>query len=313
MVLANVVVVNYLNSLMVLASRQDFAFIIPIGYSLKYVQNSGSFRQTISHLATQMRSALSGAREDLNRVYTGMERVPEQLKTTVLYVKHLPFELLLMLLPNSFISIEKLVNDSLVVLRKPEKNFEQVQNLLIEIDYLLNIGSIDQVISMQIDDVKTQWTFLTSLVTELAKQAERTRESFLLQFNWILKEFIRPEKPFADIHRDFIILLLIPKIIEIDRTSDLLGIISKTYTDISFQFTDELIGGYGHLLLLTKEEDRKRYLQQFRYDLVPQVVQIARFALERHVAFIQREKNRSENYEHFLAEASLDDLINSFG
>ena len=313
MVLANAIVVNYLNSLMVLASRQDFAFIIPIGYSLKYVQDSRSFRQTASQLATQMRGALSGAREDLNRVYIGMERVPDQLKTMVLLVKHAPFELILMFFPNSFQNIETLVNDSLVVLRKPEKNFQQVQNLLTEIDYLLNIGSTDQMISMQIQDVKTQWTLLTDLIIELAKQAERTRESFLLQFNWILTEFTRPDLIFADTYRDFIILLLIPKIVEIDRTSDLLGIISKTYTDISFQFTDEQIGGYGHLLHLSKEEDRQRYLKQFRSDLVPQVIQTARLALERHRAFIQRDKNRRANYEKFLVETSPDDLISLLG
>ncbi|CAF3639815.1 unnamed protein product [Rotaria sordida] len=294
---------------MVLASRQDFNFSIPTGYSVKYVQNIGSFRQTTAQLATDMRSSLSSAREDLNRVHTGMERVPDHLKNMVLLIKHAPFDLLLMLFPDSFNNIEKLVNDSLIVLRKPEKNFEKVLNLLTEIDYLLNNTSNDIMIYLQVFDVKTQWTHLTELVTELAKQAERTRESFLLQFNWILKEFIRPDLTFAETHRDFIILLLLPKIVEIDQTSDILGIITKTYTDISFQFTDEQIGGYTHLLLLSKEEDRQRYLKQFQYDLVPQVVQSARLALNRHNEFLQRDRNRREIYEKFLTETSYNDLI----
>ncbi|CAF3653596.1 unnamed protein product [Rotaria sordida] len=294
---------------MVLASREDFAFSIPTGYSVKYVQNIGSFRQTTAQLATDMRSSLSSAREDLNRVHTGMERVPDHLKNMVLLIKHAPFDLLLMLFPDSFNNIEKLVNDSLIVLRKPEKNFEKVLNLLTEIDYLLNNTSNDIMIYLQVFDVKTQWTHLTELVTELAKQAERTRESFLLQFNWILKEFIRPDLTFAETHRDFIILLLLPKIVEIDQTSDILGIITKTYTDISFQFTDEQIGGYTHLLLLSKEEDRQRYLKQFQYDLVPQVVQSARLALNRHNEFLQRDRNRREIYEKFLTETSYNDLI----
>ncbi|CAF2717637.1 unnamed protein product [Rotaria sp. Silwood2] len=298
---------------MVLASRQDFGFSIPNGYSIKYVQNPGSFRQTVSQLATQMRSVLTGAREDLNRVHTGMDRVPDHLKTMVLLMKQAPFDLLLMLFPDSFNNIEKLVNDSLVVLRKPEKNFAQVLNLVTEIDHLLTNPSTDQVISLQVFDVKTQWTHLTELVTELAKQAERAREGFLLQFNWILQEFIRPDLPFAESHRDFIILLLLPKIVEIDQTTDLLGLITKTYSDISFQYTDEQLGGYGHLLTLTKEEDRKRYLKQFQYDLVPQVVQSARLALERHTEFLQRDGNRRENYEKFLSDTSYDDLISLIG
>jgi hypothetical protein len=199
--LATVISVNYLNSLMVLASRKEFAFSIPVGYSVKYVQNSGSFNRTISQLDTQMRSALSDAREDLNRVYTGMEHVPDHLKTMVLLMKQAPFDLLLMLFPDSFDDIEKLVNDSLVVLRKPEQNFQQVLNLLTEIGYLLTVTSVDEIISLQVYDVKTQWINLTELVIELAKRAERTRESFLLQFNWVLKEFLRPGLTFADSHR----------------------------------------------------------------------------------------------------------------
>jgi hypothetical protein len=309
-ILSNVITVNYLNSLTVLASRQDFAFTIPNGYSVKYVQNRSSFRQAISHLATQMRIALSGAREDLNRVHTGMERVPNHLRTIILLMKQAPNELLVTLLPDSFNDIEQLVNDSLIVLRKPTKNFEQVLNLLTEIDYLLNVTSTDVTISLNVYDVKIQWTYLTELVTELAERAERTRENFLLQFNWILKEFIRPGLTFNDTHRDFIILLLLPKIVEIDRTSDLLGMVTKTYTDISFQFTDEQIGSYGHLLLLPNEEDRKRYLKQFRYDLPPQAVQIARLALTRHDEFLRRDQNREAIYEKFSNETSYTDLLN---
>jgi len=71
-----------------------------------------------------------------------------------------------------------------------------------------------------------------------------------------------------------------PKIIKLDRTSDLLGIVTETCTDISFQFTDEQISSYAHLLLLTKEVEQKQYLNEFRYGLPPVAVQIARFALK---------------------------------
>lgn len=67
-----------------------------------------------------------------------------------------------------------------------------------------------------------------------------------------------------------------PKIIELDRTSDLLGIVTETCTDISFKFTDEQISSYAHLLLLTKEVEQKQYLNE----LPPVAVQIARLALK---------------------------------
>ncbi|CAF1009886.1 unnamed protein product [Adineta steineri] len=79
-ILGNVMSINYLNSLMVYASKQDFAFTIPDGYLIRYVQNKTSFHATVSQLATEIHHALSGAREDLNRVHTGLKWVPTQLK-----------------------------------------------------------------------------------------------------------------------------------------------------------------------------------------------------------------------------------------
>ncbi|CAF1133330.1 unnamed protein product [Adineta steineri] len=312
-ILGNVMGINYLNSLMVHASKQDFAFTIPSGYSVGYVQNKTSFRQTVSQLATETRNALSGAREDLNRVHTGLERVPEKLKTMVLLMKQAPLELLLMLFPDSFNDIEKLTNDSLVVLRKPEKSFEQVLNLLTEINHLLTTTQTDQMISLQVSDIKIQWTYLTQMIKELSERAEVTRNKFLLQFNYILERILDPKFPLTDDNRNFIIFLLLPALIEIDQTSDILGTITKVYTDMSFLYTDEELGSYGHLILLTKEEDRKRYLKQFQYGLLKQVIQIARLASERHSGFIRRDKNRKENYEKFLAETSPDDLMSLLG
>ena len=95
-------------------------------------------------------------------------------------------------------------------------------------------------------------------MTELSNQAERTRESLILQFTWVLEEFIRSGPSFPDNLRDFIISLLLPKIIDIDQSSDLLGMITKTYSDISFQFTDEQLGSNGHLQLLSNEAIRKK-------------------------------------------------------
>jgi hypothetical protein len=161
---------------------------------------------------------------------------------------------------------------------------------------LLSVRSNDQIISLQVYDVKTQWTLLTKLVIELAKRAETTRESLLLQFSWVLQEFARSGPTFPDSLRGFIISLLLPKIVEIDRTSDLLSTITKTYLDVSVRFTNEQISNNGHLPLLSQDEERQRYLNQFRRDLQPQVVQIARLALKQHKEFLQRDKNRQANY-----------------
>ena len=308
-VLANLLVVNYLNRLLVVASRSEFALIVPNGYRVKYIENVGSFKQTIAQLGEGMRGALKDAREDLNRVPAGMEGIPVHLKTTLLYIKHGDKELLEALLPDSFEKMDKLVNDSLIVLRRPEKSFEQVLNLLIEIDHLLTKQPIPDGIQVEVDDVRAQWKLLCTLVTEMAKHAERIRESLLLQFNWMLKNILRPDLNLTDDRRDFFIDLLIPKIVEIDRTSDILGAISKSYTYIAFEYTDEQVSGTAHLLLLTDEKRRQDYLKEFRSALRPQAIQIARYAHAEHYEFVRRDLTRKKNYERFLLESSIYDLI----
>ncbi len=286
---------------MVLASKNNFPFTVPTNYRIKYVENTESFHQTIAQLMTQMLSALTDTSKDLNRVNTGMEGVSDRLRNIVILMKEASFKLLEDIFPNLFNDIERLVNDSLVI--KTEKNVTEVLNLLTEIDYLLTFGSNDQVIYLQVSDLKTQWSLLNELVVELAKRAETTRENFLLQFNWVLQEFMRVGSSFPDSLRNFIISLLSSKIVEIERTSDILGMITKTYKDISDQYTDGQITAYGYLLLID-EKDFQRYLNQFRHDLPPQAVQVARLALKQHKDFLQRDQNRQANFEAFLASIS---------
>jgi hypothetical protein len=86
---------------------------------------------------------------------------------------------------------------------------------------------------------------------ELTEQADRARESFLLQFSWILQQFARPNVSFSNSYREFIIQLLIDKAIEIDQISDLLGIVSRTSGDVLSDYTPEYLSGNTHLLLLS--------------------------------------------------------------
>ena len=308
-VLANLLVVNYLNRLMVITSRGDFVLTVPDGYHVTHVQNIGSFKQTIAQLSQGMRGALKDAREALNRVQNGMEGIPNHLKTMVLFIKHADTVLLDHLLANSSSKIETLVNDSLIVLRQPEKSFGQVLNLLIEIDHLLSNQAVPDGIRVELDDVRAQWTLLHTLITEMAKHAERTRESLLLQFTWMLQNILRPELNLTDDRRNFIIELLIPKIVEIDRKSDILLIASISYTYTSFEYTDEQVSGNANLLLLTDEKRRQDYLKELRSTLRAQAIRIARFAHAQYYEFVRRDRTRKKNYEKFLLESSIYDLI----
>ena len=303
--------VNYLNRLMALTAANSFPLVVPANYSVRYVQNTYSFSQTVDQLNTQMRNALTGARQDLSRVHTGMEHVPKHLQTISILVKEAPFDLLITELPKSSDDIERLVNESLLVLRKPVKEFGEVLSLLTEINDLLVINLNQQLISLQLQlrDLRSHWIAINTLMIELTKRAETTREHLLLQFSWVLQEFVRAGSSFPDSLRQFVISLLLPKMVEIDRTADLLGMISKTCSDISFQFSDEQIGSNGNLLLL-EIQDRLRYFNQFRHDLPSEVVQIARLALKRHKDFLHRDQHREVDYETILTKTSNADLKN---
>ena len=100
------------------------------------------------------------------------------------------------------------------------------------------------------------------------------------------------------------ISLLLPKMVQIDQTCDLLGMVTRTYYEISSRFTDEQIGGNAHLPLINQEQYRRQYLNQFRHDLPPQAVQIARLALKEQKEFLQRDQKRQTGYETFLANIS---------
>jgi len=160
-------------------------------------------------------------------------------------------------------------------------------------------------IPLQIEDVQTQWTLLTDLFTHLAMSAEKVIRSFLLQFNWLIEQFDRIN---IDDHRDLIINLIKPNAIEIDRTTDLLSIISKTYVDISNEYSNIKMSTNTHLILLLTEQERKEAIKQHRYELQPEAVKIARSALKRHDEFLQRNENRESVYEKFLNEMTENDL-----
>lgn len=79
---------NYLNRLMTLTAGTNFALIVPSYYSVLCVQNTNSFPQAITQLSEQIHSALIGAHRDLNRVHTGVKRVPKHLQTISIPVKN---------------------------------------------------------------------------------------------------------------------------------------------------------------------------------------------------------------------------------
>ncbi|CAF2532503.1 unnamed protein product [Rotaria sp. Silwood2] len=303
-VLANAILANYLNILIVQASKSDFS-LLKESNCTTYIKSPNSFRQTISQLSDNIRLILIDLYKDLNRIQIGLERFPIHLKTIFLLIKKGNNDSISTHLPNLLKKGENIVNDSLIILKNPKIKIGQVKDLIIELDSLITKVTSDNTLTLQIEDVKTQWNLFNDLFTQLSIQAEHAINDFLLQFNWILEQFIQLN---IDKYRDLIINLLQSKGIKIERTTDLLTIISQTYVDISLEYTNEKITSNTRLILITNEQERKDIIKQYRYELQPIAIKFARLALKRHDEFLQRTQNRQKDYEKFLNEMSQNDL-----
>lgn len=251
-----------------------------------------------------MRRVLRSISEDLSRIRLVLERIPLHLKTILLLIKKGSKDLVERKLPYLLEESASMARGSLTILQTPQSKFGEVKDLLVELDSLIAPSAGADVILLQVRDIQTQWTFLMNLFTELAMQADRASQQFLLQFNWILEDSL----PSIETYRDLILQLLKSKLIEIDRTIDLLAIISETYLHISTEYTNDKLAGNFNLILLSNEEERKRVIQQHRHELPAQAVHVARLALQRHDAFLQRNQQRSRSLERFLNETTNADL-----
>ena len=308
-VLANVIATNYLSILMVLASKADFPLVQSPTHCGTYIQRASTFRPTISSLASDVRRILLNVYDDFRRMELTLPRLPLQLKYTLLLIKRgnqatINKSLPLLLQANVDVS-----DKSLEILKKPKAQMNRVRDLLVELDALISTASTDDYIRLQVEDVKIQWSILTDLFAQLAIESEATTDSLLRQFNWLLRELLRTHGQSIDFYRELIVDLLLPKVLEMDRSIDLITMVSDTFMDISSGYTNEELMGNPNLLLLPNEHERRKFIRQARYDLPPQAVRTARLALKRHTAWLRRDQLRQTSIEEFLNQPTLTDLM----
>ncbi|CAF1063133.1 unnamed protein product [Rotaria sordida] len=70
------IVVNYMGNLMVLASKDDFAFQSPPGYVYRFIRYPNSFRATLAQVSSDMYNALMGAHNSMDRIQLAIQQVP---------------------------------------------------------------------------------------------------------------------------------------------------------------------------------------------------------------------------------------------
>ena len=309
-VLANVITTNYLSILMALASKADFPLVQSPTYCGTYIQRTSSFRPTISSLANSIRPLLLNIYDDFRRMELILVRLPLQLKYTLLLIKRGNEGNIRKYLPLLLEAHVDVSEKTLEILKKPKLQMNRVRDLLVELDALIRtVDSADAYIRLQVEDVKIQWSILTDLFTQLAIESEATTDSLLRQFHWLLRELLRTHGQSIDMYRELIVDLLLPKVLEMDRSIDLITMVCDTFMDISVNYTNDELIDNSNLLLLPNEQERRKFIRQARYDLPPRAVQFARLALKRHTAWLRRDQVRQTSIEEFLNPPTLTDLM----
>ncbi|CAF0809543.1 unnamed protein product [Adineta ricciae] len=304
-VLSHVFLTNYLNHLLVHTSRTDFLLRNNSAQCTLHIPTTHSFRQTVSQLNNNIRSVLLGIHADFDRTQIHLKNIPTHLKLILLLIKKGNQTLIQSKLPHLLKQMENVARESLVKFQNPTDKITSIKNYLLELNSLISTIAVDTTIALQVEDVKDQWISLSHLLNQLANQAETNSNSIILQFKWILEQFIQLD---IDLHRDFVINLLKTKVIDIDRMTDLLTIICETFQDISSEYSNEKLINNGHLISLPTEQERKQFIRQYHYELQPELVKFTRLALKRHEEYLRRERDRQITYEDFLIQASQSDL-----
>lgn len=306
--LTDAIAVNHLNCLLVFGSRSSYTLTVPPGYTIKYVGSARDFRTVAIQMAANIRLNHLQANEDINRVRIGMEDVPVRLRKLVLELKYDNLENIKSTFPDQFKEVEKLVNNSLLVMHRSAQNFQNTLNYITELELVLTKNPADPSLDLELIDLRDQWRLFTELIVELSTRADRLRENFLLQLNWILNELVRTGFQVTDTHREFLIRLLLAKIVEIDQTCDLLKSISQVHEFMSETSVNEQISGHDEGINLATAVERKRALKVFRSSITPNIVRIVRRSMDKQDDFYRRDTIRRRNIEKILTTLSLDEL-----
>lgn len=310
LVLAGPTVVNYLGLFMVLASRNDSRLTKPAEYNFEYINNFTSLHAVLSQISSAMQGAFQVARDDLIRIRTSMEQIPEHINAGLILIKDAPNVLLANLLPYTLRNINRAASEASTVAKPTFERFDSVGLLLEELVILLNsttpiAQNEDYFIEAKAyaNDMKTQWDLLAKLFKKFSSRADITQQSITDRFSDPINEAKKSDGYNFEKTRSAFLGKLIPATIAIDQSSNLLDMMSRTYTDVSTDhMINQIFSNKGYLDLKTPSERaiKQRELWQ---NTVSQSVNVARLAQERHNEFAATSPKREKDYSSYLQGA----------
>jgi hypothetical protein len=309
LVLAGPTVVNYLHLFMVFASRRDEVLYPPAEPILKYIKDN-SLRTILLKISSAMQDAFKLAHDDLVRVRSSMNQIPDHLKAGLLLIKAAPDDLLSQLLPYTLRNVDRAADEGSTVSKPTLDRFISINFLLEELVLLLDstkltLGSTDYLIEATIyaNDMKTQWNLLVKLFRKFSERADTTQRSIDDTFIDPINEAQKSNNFNSQIKRTDRLNDLIPAAIFIDQSSYLLDMMASTYTDIANDYRVNEVTPITPYITMPIESERIIAQRQLWQNIVLQSVKIARLAQERQNGFVETGPSRHVEYGTYLQKA----------
>ena len=306
LLLAGPMLVNRLSQLMVLASRTDVGLSLPPGYQLKHVSQLPSLRAVVQQLANSMQISLQRTHIEYNRLQLTMKKVPGLVLDTLLIIQTETLDVLDFILDERLTEVSNLVNDSSDTSKPLRTDYGKVHELIVEIDDVIlhtqkQTGSLFLAeIGIHTKDIRQHSDQLNRLIASISSQAESMAVSFVVQFIWFIRTSILTGTILTPDTRAFILRMLVPKAIDIDRASDLLAMMMRTFFDVSEGYMMKEIAGSANQLLLPNDDQRRTYDRRLWKRFAEISMKVARLTQIREAKFVARNITRSAKYENFL-------------
>jgi hypothetical protein len=257
-----------------------------------------------------MQEAFKSAHDDLIRVRDSMHQIPDHLKASLLLIKDASDSLLSQLLPYTLRNVDRAANEGSTVSKPTLQRFILTKSWLDELDVLLNssfltLGYTNYLIEATIysNDIKTQWDLLIKLFRKFSDRADITQSSIKNNFTDPINEahnsndFSSPSIRADRLHG------LIPAAIFIDQSSNLLDMMTRTYTDVGNDYKLEQVTPTNPFITMAFENERIQAQRQLWLNIVSQSVKIARLAQERQNQFVDTGPSRHVEYGNYLQNA----------
>ena len=266
-----------------------------------------SLRAILSQISSETQSAFKLAHNDLVRVQSSMNQIPDHIKVSLLVNQQAPNNLLNQLLSYAMRNTKRAANEGSTVSKPALDRFIAIKLLIDELvkvldNTILVTGYTDYIMeaSAFANDTKIQWNLLVKLFRKFSDRAFTTQTTINDNFISPIDEAQKMYGLNTSTERSNLLEKLIPPSILIDQSAYVLDMITHTYNEISNDYMINQINSTNSYLYLSDESLRISNERNLWQNIISQSIQIARLAQERQNQFVDTSTNRETEYSTYL-------------